>query len=311
MTTMRTARSSEGNFVQIANKLAQDTRLDDRARGLAIRALSYPPGTRLTADSLSQGAQQGRGATLTALKQLEEYGYLKRPRKQGEGGKWSTEWVLTDDPDHTAKLVDEPVDNSSEATPKSDEPKSDSRYSVRPAETRKSPGRTESQKPNSGSFDAKYVNTDGNTKENTGSAPAISEPEIIEGRVVDDFDTFWALYPRRTAKDAARKAWVRVLARGAQPAQLIEATRIYAAVVARPGAKVKEAHWWLRDGNYDDEICCDGTVSGGTPTAVSAFEGGRIQDWDAPPTTRRVAAGVALVGKFAVEEGHTDTASLW
>lgn len=144
---IRTARAAEGRFTQLANKLLQDDRIDDRPRGLGCRILSMPPGTRHTSESLCKGARQGRDATRKALAELEEYGYLRRTRRQVEGGHWITEWVLTDDPD--ALEVVEP----------SPSPKPEKPSSVPPAETGITPGRTEDGIPVVGGSGFKYLNT--------------------------------------------------------------------------------------------------------------------------------------------------------
>lgn len=69
---------------------------------------------------------------------------------------------------------------------------------------------------------------------------------------VDQFDEFWSAYPRKTAKEAARKAWPKA-AKKADPNKIIAAARRYA--VKRAGEDDRyTAHpaTWLNAGSYDD-----------------------------------------------------------
>lgn len=69
---------------------------------------------------------------------------------------------------------------------------------------------------------------------------------------VDRFDEFWSVYPRKTAKEAARKAWPRV-SRKADPDKIIAAARRYAEKRAGEDERYT-AHpaTWLNAGSYDD-----------------------------------------------------------
>ncbi|WP_282795154.1 hypothetical protein [Streptomyces sp. CC224B] len=72
----------------------------------------------------------------------------------------------------------------------------------------------------------------------------------------EGFDDFWAAYPRRVAKGAARNAWARALKRGADPAAIT-------AAATRHAAQWRAAHTeprfipypatWLNSERYDDE----------------------------------------------------------
>lgn len=70
----------------------------------------------------------------------------------------------------------------------------------------------------------------------------------------DGFDDFWAAFPRREGKRKAEQAYAAALKRGAEPAQLLSATRRYAELT-RHGEPRFIAHpsTWLNQGRYDDE----------------------------------------------------------
>src|SRR5262245_31027190 len=70
----------------------------------------------------------------------------------------------------------------------------------------------------------------------------------------ESFQKFWALYPRRVAKLAARRAFDKAIASGADPDALIAGAQRYA--VERAGEPVKftkHPATWLNAGCYDDE----------------------------------------------------------
>lgn len=85
-------------FVIIPNRAVEDTRLSYRARGVLAYLLSRPDGWQTDSDRLAEQAPEGRDAVRTALRELEGAGYLRRTKRQGDGGRWITETVVTDDP---------------------------------------------------------------------------------------------------------------------------------------------------------------------------------------------------------------------
>ena len=70
----------------------------------------------------------------------------------------------------------------------------------------------------------------------------------------DPFDEFWAAYPRKVDKQAARKAWRAVLRKKVDPHQLVAAARSYAAQRAGQDPQfTKHAATWLNKGAYENE----------------------------------------------------------
>lgn len=86
------------NYTVINNTVLEDQRLSWRARGIAAYLLSKPDNWRIDHKHLWKAGKEGRDAVLTALKELEEAGYLHRVRRQDEDGKFSTEVVLYEEP---------------------------------------------------------------------------------------------------------------------------------------------------------------------------------------------------------------------
>jgi hypothetical protein len=72
----------------------------------------------------------------------------------------------------------------------------------------------------------------------------------------DAFDAFWAIYPRKVAKGAARKAWAKAMKDGADPAEVITGARRYATDPRRVEADIRyTAHpaTWLHAERWADE----------------------------------------------------------
>lgn len=89
------------------------------------------------------------------------------------------------------------------------------------------------------------------------------------------FSEFWALYPRKTSKIAAERAWTKIV-KGVDPAEIIAA--VPAAVAQwkreqRPLDKVPYPATWLNDGAWQDEIpAAPEQVVSAWSTAPSAAE---------------------------------------
>jgi hypothetical protein len=109
------------------------------------------------------------------------------------------------------------------------------------------------------------------------------------------FDEFWDAYPRRTAKRAAQTAYTAALKRGAEPAELLTATRRFAAASAHSEARfIPHPATWLNQGRYDDE-----------PQTQLAIAAGQTQ-FRPSTTDQRVAQGLALAAKYEALEALED-----
>ena len=98
MTGIIRAPRPERHYTPIRNAVARDDRLSYRGRGVLVRLLSNADGFQMTAADL---AREGRGAILTALRELREAGYLRTTKVQDEHGRWSTQTFVYDTPQPT------------------------------------------------------------------------------------------------------------------------------------------------------------------------------------------------------------------
>lgn len=89
----------ESGFTLIDNATARDTGLSYRALGILTYLLSHTDGWHTSAETLSQGQnREGRGAILTALKELRTAGYVRQEKRQDERGRWTTLTYVYDTP---------------------------------------------------------------------------------------------------------------------------------------------------------------------------------------------------------------------
>lgn len=71
------------NYTCITNSTIRDKHLSFKARGLHHLLLSYPDGWQVKIEHLvNESEQDGRTAVASALRELEEHGYLERKQKE-------------------------------------------------------------------------------------------------------------------------------------------------------------------------------------------------------------------------------------
>ncbi|MFH8744928.1 hypothetical protein ACH4GG_27425 [Streptomyces albidoflavus] len=71
---------------------------------------------------------------------------------------------------------------------------------------------------------------------------------------LDAFGAFWLTYPKKRAREEAKKAWIAALERGADPQRIVTAATAYANERANEDPKyTKHPANWLNKGCYDDE----------------------------------------------------------
>lgn len=90
------------------------------------------------------------------------------------------------------------------------------------------------------------------------SASKASSVQAQDGQQADEhleaFGAFWLTYPKRKAKEEARKAWIAAIKRGTDPQHLVDRAKDYAHERHGQDAKyTKYPATWLNKGCYDDE----------------------------------------------------------
>ena len=99
MAIIRESIEFDSHFTTIPNAWLRDGRISLKARGLLAMILSHRVGWRITLASLAKQNPEGRDAITSAIKELEEYGYMKRRRTHDERGKFAGfDYILTSAP---------------------------------------------------------------------------------------------------------------------------------------------------------------------------------------------------------------------
>lgn len=73
------------NFTTIPNHIINDDRLSLKAKGLFLYLCSKPDGWNFSADRIKSETKDGEDSILSALKELENFGLLKRVQKRVKG----------------------------------------------------------------------------------------------------------------------------------------------------------------------------------------------------------------------------------
>ena len=74
-------------FTQVPNHIIdKDNRLSWKAKGLYLYLVSRPDGWNYYVQDIINRSKDGRDAVQSGLKELEDYGYLKRAKVQNEKG---------------------------------------------------------------------------------------------------------------------------------------------------------------------------------------------------------------------------------
>lgn len=82
-------------------------------------------------------------------------------------------------------------------------------------------------------------------RENTPSSPAAPPME---------FDAFWAQYPRKVGKEAARKAFIKALKSTDIGALMAGVERLRREVAGKDQKFTPHPSTWLNEGRWDDEL---------------------------------------------------------
>jgi hypothetical protein len=99
----------EGQFTQIPNSWLRDGRLSLRAKGLLAQLLSHSDGWSVTMRNLASFNGCGRDAIRSAVRELEEAGYLIRRQDRSEAGEFSEAIWETSEPGADSPVPDYPT----------------------------------------------------------------------------------------------------------------------------------------------------------------------------------------------------------
>ncbi|MFK0258053.1 helix-turn-helix domain-containing protein [Streptomyces sp. NPDC090445] len=90
------------HFTVVGNRLAQHHELSYTARGIALYIQSLPPGSPVGVKELAKRSPEGEARIATALRELEQHGYLERQVERLPGGQLVTHTYSYNTPEAAA-----------------------------------------------------------------------------------------------------------------------------------------------------------------------------------------------------------------
>jgi len=173
----RLIKRTQNNYTNVSNQVIRDERLSWKARGIFVYLWSQADNWQFYVSEVAKHATDGRESLQNGLKELEEFGYLKRTNRQNNGGKFSgMEWILSDIPDHqTGKTVN--GENNKKETENAEKPSDGKAKQAEPAQLTAQRKEVIS-----------YLNqkTGKNFKPNASGNKKAIDPRLKEGYTVDD-----------------------------------------------------------------------------------------------------------------------------
>ena len=260
------------SFTMIPNQILRDSRLSWGARGLMVFIVSQKPGYSLSRQELIDASPMGRMGVKSLIDELQELGYLEISQSR-EGGKFGSSIMVAKLPSvsHSEPLSGLPsavapstvslhtplntkVINNTNLPPIV--PRGDDVAQV--TEPLRADALTDCDELGTDSI----LEIKPDTQQHWRKANEVVQvsnantPQKPQNAPLSDFDTFWALVPRRVGKKAAERAWMAVKRRG-ESHEAIEGMRAYAAAFAQSGTELKyvpHPSTWLNRRGWEDDI---------------------------------------------------------
>lgn len=223
-------------FAQIANAALRDKRLSFKARGVLAMVLSNVGEWNATTDWIEQQSEKdGRHAVKEALRELSDLGYRVVSKRKIDGGRIVTVTDWFHEPQEIRRTENPPAgEYDGQRTVPSIE---DYSLEHHHQNTTKTPVR---------------LAPDVSASVSTLLAKPAQTP--IQKPVGDDpaFTAFWSVYPRKTAKGHARRAWVKAT-RTTDPREIIAGAVRYRDDPNRTDSYTAHPATWLNGERWTDD----------------------------------------------------------
>lgn len=260
------------SFTMIPNQILRDSRLSWGARGLMAFIVNQKSGYSLSRDELVTASPMGRKGLKTLIDELREFGYLEISQSR-EGGKFGASIMIAKLPSvsHSEPLTGLPStvrpSTVSEHTPLNTKVINNTNLPPivpRDAEVAQvtEPLRADALTDYDDLGTEAIVKIEPDTQQHWRKADEVVQasnanaPQKPQNAPLSDFDTFWALVPRRVGKKAAERAWRAVERRG-ESHEAIEGMRAYATAFAQSGTELKyipHPSTWLNRRGWEDDL---------------------------------------------------------
>lgn len=174
-------KHNKEQYTSIPQEIFRDERLSLKDIGLLVSMLSLPDNWNFSENGLETiFKNDGQASIRAGLKKLEQAGYLKRERtRDKKSGRMSVvNWYLYESPQCEKPQVENPqVDKPPVENPNLENPHLDNPRLENPPQS--------------------------NTKQSTTKESKTKKPNTH----ANGFDLFWTAYPKKRAKEDARRAW--------------------------------------------------------------------------------------------------------
>lgn len=259
------------SFTMVPNQILRDSRLSWGARGLMVFIVSHKPGYQLSRQELTEASPIGRDGLKSLLDELCAFDYLEISQSR-EGGKFGASIMVAKLPSvsHSEPFTGLPLT----AVPSTENPLTPLNTKVinnklppivpRDAEVAQvtEPLRADALTDYDELGTEAILKIKPDTQQHWRKADEVVQvsnantTQKPQNAPLSDFDTFWALVPRRAGKKAAERAWRAVERRG-ESRDAIEGMRAYAQAFAQSGTDLKyvpHPSTWLNRRGWEDDL---------------------------------------------------------
>lgn len=254
-------------FTMIPNAWVRDPHLDPNAFRILAVILSHAEGYRLGTAQIMRQTGIGRDGVDAALDRMLARGYLVSvEQRQGERGRFAeNDYTVTSCTDRVPPIPDEPAKRGRKVGigPQRSDPATEAQklrvpddpektgQKVRTGPQRSQPGPAspateEDKREKTKNYPPLSLPLPGEEAEAEAAAAPPRKPPAAAG-----FDDFWAAYPKKVGKDAARRAWARAVKRS-DPDKIVAICRRYPWRDERQF--VKDPSRWLNEGCWEDDL---------------------------------------------------------
>lgn len=260
------------SFTMVPNQILRDSRLSWGARGLMAFIVSQKPGYSLSRQELIEASPIGRDGLKSLLDELCKFGYLEISQSR-EGGKFGASIMVAKLPivSHSEPLTGLPLTGlpltENPLTPLNTKVINNTNLPPIVPHVDEVVQVTEPLRADA-LADYDELGTEAilkikpDTKQHLRKADGVVQvsnantPQKPQNAPLSDFDTFWAVVPRRVGKKAAERAWRAVERRG-ESQDAIDGMRAYAAAFAQSDTELKyvpHPSTWLNRRGWEDDI---------------------------------------------------------
>lgn len=214
---VRIQKKLNDKYTALDNTIVKDSRLHWKTRGVFTYLWSLPSNWEFYVSEIAEHAPDGEEALRTALKELEQFGYLERKNKKNKAGKISgLEWILSDVPiDRHGGFPDDGKNRRPE----------------NPALQKKN-----------------------NTKEKLITKE--KDNKLSAREIEEDFEKLWKLYPNKKGKKNALAAYKRAIKKGVTNKKIQDGIVKYNKQIEIQGTEprfIAQGSTWFNQERWNDE----------------------------------------------------------